>query len=156
VTVVLVAAVAGLGAGVAAGSQGGARLITVLSKTAKEQVAEDKAPAGDSKGDVIAGSSILRNAVAQFGKAKGAVVGRDQYRMVLETPNANGIHVTVTLPGGTLTCQGTLFRNRARQVLRAVQGTGAFAHATGTCEATAAPKNPYGADTLNAYRLQVP
>jgi hypothetical protein len=145
-----------LGAHVASGAQSSTRLIQVLSKTTREQLVKDKAPKGESKGDIITGSSVLRNAVAQFGRPSGAVVGRDQYRIVVETPNLAAIRVTVTLPGGTITCRGKLFHSRTRQVLQAVSATGAFAHASGLCTATNAPKNRYGANALNLYMLRIP
>jgi hypothetical protein len=144
------------GAHVASGARNSVRMIQVLSKTTNERVLKDSAPKGESKGDVIVGSSVLRNAVAQFGKPRGVLVGRDQYRIVVETPNIAAIRVTVRLPGGTFTCRGRLFHNRTRQVLQAVSGAGTFAHATGLCTATSAPKNRYGANALNVYMLQIP
>jgi hypothetical protein len=154
--VTFVTAIGSLGAHVASGAQSGQRVIKVLSRTIKERVSEDKAPKGASTGDVVVGHSVLRNAVAQFGKAKGVVIGRDQYRIVLKTPNTSAIRVSVTLPGGTIACRGTLFRSRASQSLRVVQGTGIFTRATGTCDGIDAPKNPYGAGALNVYRLRIP
>jgi hypothetical protein len=59
-----------LGAHVATAARSDARLIQALSKTTKEQLVKDKAPKGESKGDIIMGSSVLRNAVAQFGRPK--------------------------------------------------------------------------------------
>jgi hypothetical protein len=101
-------------------------------------------------------TSVLRNAVAQFGKRVGALVGRDRFRQVYETKTRAGIRVTASLPGGTITCGGKTDDGRGRQILRVTEGTGRFANATGTCEATPAPRNPYGADSLNVYRLQLP
>lgn len=123
--------------------------------TGKLQV-QDKLPKGTSKGDVIVGGSLLINAVAQFTKPNGAVVGRDHFRAVYSTASVATVSVTATLPGGTISCQGKSYTNRARVVLRVVGATGAFASATGTCEATKAPQNRYGADSLNVHRLQIP
>jgi hypothetical protein len=98
----------------------------------------------------------LRNAVAQFGKRAGARVGRDSFREVFTSDTASSIRVTATLPGGTITCRGKMDATRNRQVLRIVGSTGKFARATGACEATPAPTNPYNADSVNVYRLQLP
>jgi hypothetical protein len=154
-TVVAVAS-AFVGASVASSAESGQRVITVLSKTASTDALRDRPPKGASKGDVTVGSSVLRNAVAQFGKAKGAVVGRDRWRSEAESANVAAFRVTATLPGGTISCRGRVDFRRARLILRVVAATGVFARASGTCEATRAPKNPYGADSLNAYKLAIP
>jgi hypothetical protein len=151
----LVVLVALVGATVATSAQSGPRLIKVLSKTTNTDVL-DKLPKGTSKGDVIVGGSLLINAVAQFTKPNGAVVGRDHFRAVYATASVATMSVTATLPGGTISCEGKIYTDRARIVLRIVGATGVFARATGTCEATKAPKNRYGADSLNLYRLQIP
>ena len=49
------------------------RAATALSKFSRRrrmQTGKDKLPKGDSRGDVIVGGSLLRNAVAQVGKAR--------------------------------------------------------------------------------------
>jgi len=109
---------------------------------------QKKPPAGPA-GDVIVGSDRLRNAVAQFGKPKGAVVGKDTYRLVFRSAHVAAISVTATLPGGTIRCQGTFDDRRRSQLIRVVGGTGSFAGVTGTCEA-----RPSGSGTLNTYRLR--
>jgi hypothetical protein len=131
------------------------RVIKVYSKSRSGQLT-DKDPQGPSKGDVLVGTSVLRNAAAQFGKRVGARVGSDRFRQILDSPTASTFHVTATLPGGTITCRGKMDATRNRAVLRVTGGIGTFAHATGTCESSPAPTNPYNADSINVYRLQLP
>ena len=107
-----------------------------------------KPPPGPA-GDLIVGSDRLRNAVPQFGKPKGAVVGKDTYRLVFRGAHVAAISVTATLPGGTIRCGGTFDDRRRFQLIRVVGGTGSFAAVTGTCEA-----RPSGSATLNIYRLR--
>jgi hypothetical protein len=144
-----------LAASAASSATDARRVIKVYSKSGSGQLT-DKDPQGPSKGDVLVGTSVLRNAAAQFGKRVGARVGSDRFREILDSPTAGTIRVTATLPGGTLTCRGTMDVTRNRAVLRVSGGTGKFAHATGHCEASPAPTNPYGADSINVYRLQLP
>lgn len=66
------------------------------------------------------------------------------------------VFLTATFPGGTLTCLGKAQVNRPVTTLRVVAGSGSFKGATGVCEARPAPKNQYGADSVNVYRLQIP
>ena len=152
---VLVAAGVLVGATVASAAPTAGRTISLLSKTTGSNF-QDAAPSGPSKGDMLSGTSQLRNAVAQFGRPKGAVVGRDAFRAVYTSAGVATLRVTVTLPGGTIKCSGTVYDDRSRNVLRVTAGTGSFARATGTCSASPAARNPYGADSLNVYRLQLP
>src|SRR5512146_2149423 len=94
-----------VGASVASSAENGRRVIKVLSKTASTTAVRDKSPKGVSRGDVTVGSSVLRNAAAQFGRAKGDVVGRDRWRSDAESANVAAFRVTATLPGGTISCR---------------------------------------------------
>ena len=140
-------------AGAARSSQ---RVIKLLSKTTSTNVVRDKRPSGASAGDAIAGGSLLRNAVPQFGKGKGAIVGGDRWRIVLNSATAGVMTVTVKLPGGTISAQGTISVSRDTVTLRIKGGSGAYARANGVCSGTKAPTNAFGADSLNTYRLTVP
>lgn len=133
------------------------RVIRLFSKTTNFDVSTDKPPLGTlSKGDVFRSDSLLRNAVVQFGKHKGAAVGRDTARGVLESNTLATLSVKATLPGGTISCRGKSHKGVATTTLRIVGGTGVFARATGTCEETPPPKNPYRADAFDTYTLRIP
>ena len=138
-----------LGSPVASATQDDALVIKVTATEIWSRV-EPKPPSGLA-GNVITGSDRLRNAVAQFGKARGAVVGRDTYRIAFDTATAGPITVKAFLPGGTIRCAGTYSARRSVVVIRVAGGTGDFAGATGTCEA-----RPAGTATLNVYRLKIP
>ena len=138
----------------ASGDVSRVRVIELFSKTPMADIdLSDKPPDGPSRGDVYAGESVLRNKVPQFGKGTGAVVGHDHWRAVLESRNLAVVRVRATLPGGTITCRGRAPSNRP-QVLRVVEATGVYARAGGICESRAAPRNLYGADSVNVYRLR--
>jgi hypothetical protein len=113
----------------------------------------DKAPKSKiSPGDRIVSKSTLRNEVAQFGKPKGALVGRDWATVTIVSDTAYEIHGYAVLPGGRI-----LFAGRVRsaagkpEVVPVTGGTGAFAHARGASTATGA-----GTLALNVYRLTLP
>lgn len=108
-----------------------------------------KPPAGIA-GDVAVGRDRLLNAVPQFGKPKRAVVGQARYRTVFASAAVASVDVTATLPGGTIRARGKADFRLARNVIRVVDGTGAFAGAKGTVEERALPND----QTLNIYRLQ--
>jgi len=146
------AATTAAGGGVTSQQQ---RVIQVLSVTLTQDV-DDKLPKGNSKGDVVTGRSRLRNAKKQFGKPTGAIVGSDRLRGVMESASVASVSVTAKLPGGSIRCVGKGYANRAPIVLRVVSATGAFARASGTCEASSPPPNRYGADAQNVYRLRIP
>jgi hypothetical protein len=134
----------------ASGAQNGERVIRLFSTTdtTKER---DKPPKGASKGDVINGTSILRNAVTQFGLRRGAVVGRDRYRLTFESPTVARVELTTTLPGGTIRCRGEFDLGERRNSIEAIGGTGIFRDATGACESTEREGR-----SSNVYRLQIP
>ena len=111
----------------------------------------DKAPKGTpSKGDVFSMKSVLRNAVAQFGRPKGAVVGSDVAVLtLLSTPRVR-FNVTVKLPGGTIRAGGVI--GAVGQKIPVVGGTGAFAGVRGSSEVRRLKPDV----ALNIYRLQRP
>src|SRR2546423_3132801 len=69
----------------AARNRADVRLTIRLISTAGRITYRDRAPKGPSKGDVISGASVLRNAVKQFGRPKGTVVGHDYETITLAT-----------------------------------------------------------------------
>ena len=145
-----------LGTSSAAGATRSTTVIKLFSKDGTVRLVDTTPPKGASAGDYISASSSLRNAVAQFGKPRGALVGSDRGRLDLLTPTTSGARVVATLPGGSIAYGGGWKNGADRQVLRVVGGTGRFAKATGTCVVTRAPRNPYGADSLNVFTLQLP
>ena len=113
----------------------------------------DRAPKQElNRGDVIWQKSVLRNAVAQFGKPKGALVGSDTGTYTVVSLTQGDVKVTTRLPGGTVRAAGRTGRERV-QVIRVTGGTGDFANARGTVEVRS-----LGSDTraLNVYRLRLP
>jgi hypothetical protein len=130
--------------------------IRLISTTTTYKVLVDRAPKQEiNKGDVLWAKSILRNAIAQFGKPKGAIVGSDisTYTVVSITPGVGDEKVTATLPGGTIRAAGRVRETRA-QTIRVTGGTGTFANASGSGEVRSL--NASGDRTLNVYRLQLP
>ena len=144
---------------VQAASHAGTRTITVrlISTGYEGQTVVDRAPKHEvSKGDVIVATSFLRNAVAQLGRAKGAVVGGDSATFTVLTRTHADLRVEMSLPGGTLRAGGRV-RLGAVQTYAVTGGTGTFAHARGTGESRAlASKWGGGNRRLNVYRLRLP
>jgi hypothetical protein len=155
-----VAAALMVGTSAQGGRSSNAQVITVLSTSTNFDVVKDVPPLGTrarlSRGDVVVADSRLRNAVRQFGKPAGTVIGRDHIRLVLESANSGMLRLTTTLPGGTLSCRGRVDVRSPRATIKCTNGTGAFRGATGTARAAPAPKNRYGADSLNTFRLRAP
>jgi len=102
-------------------------------------------------GDKIYGESILRNAVAQFGKPRGAVVGRDSEVGTLVSSQALVLTGVARLPGGTLRLKGKQILNDLAFSIPVVGGTGRFARARGKCQV-----HVRGATITNTYRLVLP
>jgi len=128
--------------------------IRLISTTASYKVLVDRAPKQEvSKGDVFWAKSILRNAVTQFDRPKGAVVGSDVSTFTFRTLSEGDIEATATLPGGTIRAAGRIRGTRA-QTIRVTGGTGKFANARGTVEVVSLDAS--GGRTLNVYRLQLP
>ena len=126
--------------------------ITLVSKTVSVRALADKAPKGEpSMGDVFQEKSELRNAVAQFERPKGALVGSDvAIATLLDTPRVR-FALTVTLPGGTIRAGGVI--GTVGQRIPVIGGTGVFAGARGTSEVRRLDGQ---GQALNIYRLRVP
>jgi hypothetical protein len=138
-------------------SSSASQTIQLISTASREQVT-DRAPKTIgrgviTKGDTVRGTSVLRNAVAQFGKPSGAVVGSDAYSIVFASAAEAVATATVKLPGGTVRVKGRFRPSDASAIsLAVVGGTGKFAGARGTCVAT----NLSAERSLNVYRLRLP
>jgi hypothetical protein len=107
----------------------------------------------NSKGDVIMVGSTLRNAVAQFGRPKGAVVGNDIAIFTIRSRTHADVIVESNLPGGWLRAAGRT-RVGAKQTYPVTGGRGRFARARGTGESIAFGGS--GTRRLKLYRLRLP
>ena len=117
----------------------------------------DRAPKGyPNKGDVIREGSTLRNAVAQFGRPKGAIVGSDTWITTIVIPPFAKVDVkaTTTIPGGTIRAAGTVAAAQTTATFRVIGGTGKYANVRGTISLRNLEAN--GTRGLAVYRLRVP
>jgi hypothetical protein len=132
-------------------SQGPARIVLEVKPISSRSF--DKPPKGPSAGDRSVDATKLLNAVPQFGKPAGAVVGHDRGTATLLSPTSAKAHGVAYLPGGTLTFDGRvkLDRRRGGFTVPVTRGTGAFAGARGTLWVVRVP-NPVR--TLNVYSLR--
>lgn len=107
-----------------------------------------------NKGDRVFVESQLTNAVPQFGRPKGSIIGQDYSTITYLSPTERLVNVQITLPGGGLHLRGKLRVRSSASVVRipVISGTRDFAGATGFSTARSAPGN----HTLNVYRLQLP
>lgn len=129
-----------------------ATLTIRLISTAGQFTYRDRPPQGPSKGDVISGPSVLRNAVKQFGRLKGAVVGHDVEVLTLATATTGAMKVTVYLPGGTLRVRGRWTPKANSGTVQVVGGTGRYANARGTSYV----RDLSAKRSLNVYHLRIP
>ncbi len=129
-----------------------ATLTIRLISTAGHITYRDRAPQGPSKGDVISGPSVLRNAVKQFGRPKGAVVGHDYEVITLATATTGTLSAKVYLPGGTLRVRGRWTSKTNADTVQVVGGTGRYANARGTSYV----RDLSGKRSLNVYHLRIP
>ena len=134
----------------AATSQGPARIVLEVKLISSRSF--DKPPKGPSAGDRSIDATRLLNAVPQFGKPAGAVVGHDKGTATLVSPTSATGRGVAYLPGGTLTFSGRikLDRKRGGFTIPVTRGTGTFAGARGTLWVVRVP-NPVR--TLNVYSL---
>ena len=117
----------------------------------------DRAPKGfPNKGDVVQQRSTLRNAVAQFGRPKGAIVGSETWvaTVVISPFGKAEVKATTTLPGGTIRAIGAVTAAQTTATFRVVGGTGTYANARGTMSLR--NLNAGGSRGLSVYRLQLP
>jgi len=136
----------------AARNAGAASLTIRLESTVQSSRAVDLVPKHRlSRGDTASIGSILRNAVPQFGRAKGAVVGSDRAVFTVLSPPWSSVKVKVRLPGGTLLVQGRVRIGQLRAVVPVLGGTGRFANARGSCEVRSLLDR-----SINIYRLRIP
>ncbi len=138
-----------------AAPQGEATTMTIrlISTATYSKVLTDRPPTNEaSKGDVLVVGSALRNAVAQFGRSKGAAVGKDTVILTIRSRTRADVIVESTLPGGWLRAAGHV-RLGPRQTYPVTGGRGRFANARGTGEAIALVHEGQGNKRLKVYRL---
>jgi hypothetical protein len=104
-----------------------------------------------TKGDTIRGTELLRNAVRQFDKPKGAEVGTDRYVIVAVALQTVRVDFVTRFPGGTVHAHGEGKRG-SKAVVPVVGGTGPYAGATGSIEG----QHLANGEKLNTYRLRIP
>jgi hypothetical protein len=104
-----------------------------------------------TKGDTVRGTEVLRNAVRQFDKPKGANVGTDRYVIIGVALQKVRVDFVTSFPGGTVHAHGEGKRPSKPEV-PIVGGTGRYAGATGSIEG----QHLANGKKLNIYRLQVP
>jgi hypothetical protein len=148
--ILLVAFVVVVSAG-AATTRGPTRIVLVVKPISSRSV--DKPPKGPSAGDRSVDATKLLNAVPQFGKPAGAVVGHDKGTAVLDSPTSATGQGVAYLPGGTLTFSGRIKPDRRRGgfTIPVTRGTGAFSGPRGTLWVVRVP-SPLR--TLNVYSLR--
>jgi len=128
-------------------------VIRLVSVTTSERFL-DAAPKGSlNAGDAFTSTSRLLNGVAQFGRPKGAVVGRDRGTATFVSSTRASVNGVATLPGGTVRFRGRIGRE-CPCPLSVVAGTGRFAGASGSL----AVRNlgAGGRRALNVYTLTLP
>lgn len=116
----------------------------------------DRAPKGlPNKGDIVRAKSILRNAVVQFGRPKGAVVGTSVWVVTIVIPPLRKARVkdTTALPGGTIQAVGSVSGSMTRATFRVTGGTGKFRGARGSVSLRSRSGGSRGYDV---YQLQLP
>ena len=130
--------------------------IRLVSKTVSTRVLVDRAPKDEpSTGDVQQAKLDLRNAVAQLGRPKGALIGTGVVvgRVTSLAQVRIRMNVIAKLPGGTFRAAGTYAAQRSVDI-PVVGGTGAFANAGGMLRVdTFAPD---ARSALMTYRLRLP
>jgi hypothetical protein len=104
-----------------------------------------------TKGDTIRGTEILRNAVRQFNKPKGANVGTDRYVITTVAWQKVRVDFVARFPGGTVHAHGE-GKIGSKPKVPIVGGTGIYAGATGVIEG----QHLANGEKLNIYRLQIP
>jgi hypothetical protein len=135
-------------------ASGTATVISVVSVTTLVKT-HDVPPKGASPGDTTTTADKLLNAVAQFGKKKGAVVGSDRATIKIVSKTEETIDGVATFPGGTLVIRGRLASGPNNTVVAPVpSGTGRFAGLHGTLVIASIGKSAELA--LNVYRLVGP
>lgn len=98
-----------------------------------ERLAVDLPPRGKvNRGDVIRARSTLRNAVAQLGRPRGAIVGHELATFHVVSPRKATVRIRLTIPGGGFDARGAASTAPWHGPLTVSGGRGRFAGARGT------------------------
>lgn len=137
---------------VAAAPAASAKTITLqVTSVAVSVKSNDHPPKGASKGDTIVQHDRLLNAVAQFGRKKGAAVGSDRGTMTFTSKRTARFKGVVVLPKGTLTLNGKVTAAQGGiLVIPVTGGTGAYSGAKGVLLVGPGEKR-----ALNVYRFTI-
>jgi hypothetical protein len=130
----LAIAVMALGAGCGSSdSTSDSMMLRFVWRLSHERLSVDLPPKRKvQKGDVIHARSMLRNAVAQLGRPKGAIVGRAHATFDVVSPRKAKILIRLTLPGGAFEASGGASTAPWHGPLKVSSGTGRFAGVRGT------------------------
>jgi hypothetical protein len=143
-------AVTALALAASAGAASGPATIHVWSIPTSNRVTDTAPKEKLNAGDVVHQRTRLVNAVRQFGRPAGAVVGYDESVIRLTSATRAVVDTVAHLPGGTLHAHGTVALGRSPSAIHVTSGTGAFAGAKGTTTETDYPNQDRA---LNVYRL---
>jgi hypothetical protein len=146
---ILAAVLAAVAALVADASAQQSLTIRLVSVTTSHKTT-DRPPAGPSTGDRYFSTSRLANAVAQFARRRGAVVGNDRGAIVLTSATSARIDVVTTLPGGKIFVRGELDVGPGSIVAPVTGGTGKYEGVRGTLTIVEQTRT----QALNVYRLR--
>jgi hypothetical protein len=147
----LLLAVAAVVAAVAAPAASAKTVTLQVTSVGLSVVAHDRAPKGTSKGDTIVYHDRLLNAVVQFGRKQGAVVGSDRGTMTFTSPKTAKFVGVAVLPHGSLQLNGKVTAVQGGILTIPVTGgTGAYRGATGILVVGPGQKK-----ALNVYRLTI-
>jgi hypothetical protein len=128
-------------------------LIMPVTRTFTDVAPKTHATTGEyTKGDTLRGTSVLRNAVRQFGKPKGARIGTSRFVETALSPQRIVFDGISRLPGGTVHARGVMHEIGGKLTVAVVGGSGTYAGATGVVEGSHLPDGV----TLDVARLQVP
>jgi hypothetical protein len=136
----------------AVGQAGPRKTLTIkLRSVVQTTTANDVEPKGPSAGDRVTVTDRLYNLVAQFGKPKGALVGRDTATVTVLAGN-QGVDVrgVTTLPRGTIRTRGRISFGASGWRVPVVGGSGRFSGARGS---VAVDEPPTRGHARNIFRL---
>jgi hypothetical protein len=126
-------------------------LVIPVTRSVKDVPPKTRGLGMYTKGDTISGTSILRNAVRQFGKPKGARVGTSSFVITALSSQKARADAVARFPGGTVHARG-VGRIEPNPKVPIIGGTGPYAGATGVVEGQVLANGV----ELNILRLQVP